>query len=70
MRPFSITHRWLARRSANSRPWRQNPWIGSSSNTLQLRDSDEVVEMSQQKKAIGTWEDEGGSVRTGGHLRC
>lgn len=69
MRPFSIAHRWLERRSAKSLPWRQNPWISSPSSTPQPRDNVNVAEKSQQKKAIGTWEDEGGSVRTDGRVR-
>lgn len=69
MRRFPIAHRWLERRSANSRPWRQNPWLSLSSNTPSPRDGDDVAEQSQQKKAIGTWEDEGGSIRTDGRVR-
>lgn len=69
MRLFSIAHRWRERHSAKSRPWRQNPWISSPSNTPQPRNGEDVAEKNQQKKAIGTWEDEGGSVRTDGRVR-
>lgn len=69
MRPFSFGHRWLQRRPSNSQPWRQNPWIASWSNTSQPRDGDNVVERKQQKSAIETWEDEGGSVRTDSGVR-
>lgn len=69
MRPLSIAHRWLRQRSANARPWRQNPWISSSSDTLQPHARGDVAEKGQQKKAIGTWEDEGGSIRTDGRVR-
>lgn len=66
MRPFSFAHRWFQRRPPNSRPWRQHPWINWSGSSPQP-DNDESTankEKGQQKTAIGTWEDEGGSVRT------
>lgn len=65
MRTLSLAYRWF-RRLPNSRPWRQNPWISSLGSSPQP-DNDESTankEKGQQKTAIGTWEDEGGSVRT------
>ena len=66
MRPLSFAHRWFQRRLSNSRPWRLNPWISSSGSSPQP-DNDESTtnkEKGQLKTATGTWEDEGGSVRT------
>lgn len=62
MRSFSLPRRWLQRRPSLSQPWRHNPWIRSPQP-----DNDESAaeqEKGQQKAAIGTWEDEGGSIRT------
>jgi hypothetical protein len=69
MRPFSFGHRWLKRRPPNAQPWHQNPWIGSSGNSLQSSNGNDAVESKQQKSAIGTWEDEGGSVGTDSGVR-
>jgi hypothetical protein len=69
MRPFSSGYRWLQRRPLLTQPWRQNPWISSSSNTPQPRDGDDVAEKKQQKEALGIWEDEGGSIRSDGSVR-
>jgi hypothetical protein len=75
MRPFSFGHRWLQRSSKYSGPWAKNPWINATAGSLQRRkDLDcaqaAAVMIESEKVAIGTWEDEGGSVGPRRTMHC
>jgi hypothetical protein len=52
--------------------WRQNPWIKAPNGSSQahVAVAADITQDRQQKAAITTWEDEGGSIRTEGKLRC
>lgn len=68
MRSISFTRRWRLKRPAVSPPWVQNPWIGASSKELsdsRMQAEDDSSASKQYKAALSTWEDEGGSIRTG-----
>ena len=72
MRHTTIKSRWHTPRRAYTGDWRQNPWISATDNRSQARSeaADGMTQDRQQKAAITTWEDEGGSIRTDGNLRC
>lgn len=64
MRPTSLGHRWR-QPHPQTRSWPQNPWINSSGSSPQPGTTvDDAAQTQEQKAAIGTWEDEGGSVGT------
>lgn len=67
MRTTTTPRLWRLRRPAVSPPWFKNPWIHPSSNQLlelRMQAEDDASTRKQYKAAIGTWEDEGGSLRT------
>ena len=62
----TIGSRWNTPRRRYTGGWRQNPWINAvhvalhaGSNTLERNDSHQD---GQQTVALGTWENEGGSL--------
>jgi hypothetical protein len=63
------TH-WHTSRRPYSGDWRHNPWINAKDNGSPARAevAEEMTQDRQQKAAIKTWEDEGGSIRTDGHV--
>jgi hypothetical protein len=64
MRPLSFGQRWRQPHPP-ARPWPQNPWINASSSAVQTGTAvDDAARKQEQTAAIGTWEDEGGSVGT------
>ena len=71
MRHTTIKGHWNTPRRTYSGDWRQNPWINARDSSSQARSeaADDATLDGQQKAAIRTWEDEGGSIRTGGHVR-
>ena len=70
MRHITITSRWTTPRRPYSGDWRQNPWLHATDNRSQARVAapDDPTQDRQQKAAIRTWEDEGGSIRTDGNV--
>ena len=70
MRHTIVNGRWHTPRRPYSGDWRQNPWINATDNRLQARleAPDALSQERQQKAAIRTWEDEGGSIRTDGDV--
>jgi hypothetical protein len=71
MRHTIFKSRWHTPRRPYSGDWRHNPWINPTDNRLQARVEapDDLTQERQQKAAIRTWEDEGGSIRTDGNVR-
>jgi hypothetical protein len=73
MRRTTIESRWNTPRRQYSGNWHENPWINATSGSSQARvevaDHD-TQDRQQQKAAIRIWEDEGGSIRTDGNVRC
>lgn len=70
MRHTIVKSRWHTQRRPYSGDWRQNPWISATDRSLQPRVEapHELTQDRQQKAAIKTWEDEGGSIRTDGDV--
>lgn len=77
MRRTSSGSRWISSGHRYAGGWRQNPWINAVSNTLQARSeagngssasididpaADRHVGNQEQKAAVRTWENEGGSL--------
>ncbi len=71
MRLTKIRSRWHTPRRHYSGTWRQNPWINATIGSSQARGetTDDDTQDRQQKAAIRTWEDEGGSIRSDGKVR-
>lgn len=72
MRNTIFKGRWNTPRRPYSGDWRQNPWINATdhSSPARIEAADHITQDRLQKAAITTWEDEGGSIRTEGNLRC
>ncbi len=75
MRRTTIGSRWITPGRRYSGAWRQNPWINAMSNTLHTRSETESGSAEdrkpagqpgpddrQQRAAVRTWENEGGSL--------
>lgn len=71
MRHTAIKSRWHTQRRQYSGNWRQNPWINATigSSPARVEAADDILQDPQQKAALRTWEDEGGSIRTDGNVR-
>ncbi len=72
MRHIVIKSRWHTPRRPYAGQWPQNPWINAADSSSQARADagDGITQDRQQKAAIRIWEDEGGSIRTDGNVRC
>jgi hypothetical protein len=72
MRNTIFKSRWHTPRRPYSGDWRQNPWVNATdqSSPARIEAPDDINQDRQQKAAVTTWEDEGGSIRTEGNLRC
>ena len=70
MRHTIITSRWHTPRRPYSADWRHNPWINATDSRSQARveAADDMTQDRQHRAALRIWEDEGGSIRTDGHV--
>ena len=70
MRHTIFKSRWHTPRRSYSGNWRQNPWINATDGSSQahVEAPAPITQDRQQKAAIRTWEDEGGSIRTDGNV--
>jgi hypothetical protein len=71
MRHTLFKSRWHTPRRPYSGDWRHNPWINNAqdnSSPARIGVADDITQERQQKAAIRVWEDEGGSIRTDGHV--
>jgi hypothetical protein len=67
MRFLPLIRRWHRQGPPVSPPWRRDPWISASRELpdARMQAAGEAAASRQHKAAIGTWEEEGGSIRTG-----